>query len=89
MKIEERDFYKDIVRSEDFPLDGSPSPQDHPLPTIPGSYRIREVEVVLSGAPMDKFFAVLQAETKKAWDRRVLLSGYDVHLQCWVNEEGG
>ena len=61
MQIEERDFYNDLVTAEDFSLFCSPRPQDLSLPTLPESYRLRDVEVVLSGDPMDRIllFCVL------------------------------
>ena len=85
MEIEERDFYKDVDTADDFPLPSSPRPQDLSLPTLPESYRIREVEVVLSGAPMDKILLFCKQE-QEGIDCRVLISEYNVHLQRWIDE---
>jgi hypothetical protein len=84
MEIEETDFYKDVDTADDFPLPSSPRPQDLSLPTLPESYRIREVEVVLSGAPMDKILLFCK-QKQEGIDCRVLISEYNVHLQCWID----
>ena len=84
MEIEERDFYKDVDTADDFPLSRSPCPQDLSLPTLPESYRIREVEVVLSGAPMDKILLFCK-QKQGGIDCTVLVSEYNVHLQRWID----
>jgi hypothetical protein len=84
MEIEEKDFYKDFNTVDDFPLSSFPSPQDLSLPTLPESYRIREVEVVLSGTPMDKILLFCK-QKRKGIDFRVLLSKFNVHLQRWTD----
>jgi hypothetical protein len=84
MEIEERDFYKDVDTADDFPLPSSPRPQDLSLPTLPESYRIREVEVVLLGAPMDKVLLFCK-QKQEGLDCRVLISEYNVHLQHWID----
>lgn len=52
MEIEEEGFYSDVDTADDFPLSSSPELQDLSLPTLPQSYRIREVKVVLSNGPV-------------------------------------
>ncbi|TAQ85922.1 hypothetical protein B7494_g5751 [Chlorociboria aeruginascens] len=47
MRIEERDFYKDVNLDDDFPLYSTPEERDSVLPTLPESYRIHEIQVVL------------------------------------------
>ena len=88
MQIEERDFYKDVDTADDFSLFSSPRPQDLSMPTLPQSYRLRDVEVVMSGDPMDRIllFCVQQQE---GIDCRVLISAYSVHLQCWIDGRHG
>lgn len=84
LEVEERDFYEDLDLTDDFPLSATPRPQELLLPTLPESYRLSEVEVVLSGAPMDK--ALLFCKQKQGGvDYRVLISEYDVHLQRWTD----
>jgi hypothetical protein len=51
MEIEERDFYKDVDTADDFRLSSSSGLRDLSLPTLPQSYRIHEVKVVLSNGP--------------------------------------
>ncbi len=84
METEERDFYKDIDTADDFSLPSSPSPQDLSLPALPESYRIRDVEVVLSSEPLDRILLFCKQE-QEGVDCRVLLSEYNVHLRCWID----
>ena len=88
MQMEERDFYKDVHTADDFSLLSSPRPQDLSLPTLPESYRIRDVEVVLSGDPMDRIL-LFCVQRQEGIDCRVLISVYSVHLQCWIDEKHG
>ncbi|MCJ1474024.1 hypothetical protein MMC13_002682 [Lambiella insularis] len=84
MEIEEQDFYKDILvdGADDFPLCSSPHPQHLLLSNLPETFRIRQIEVVLSGNPMDRIFLFCKRE-EAGMDCRVLLSEYDVHLRRW------
>ena len=84
MQMEEREFYKDLDTVDDFSLPSSPRPQDLSLPTLPESYRIRDVEVVFSGDPTDKIL-LFCVQKQEDIDCRVLISAYSVHLQCWKN----
>ena len=88
MQMEERDFYKDVDTADDFSFLSSPRPQDLLLPSLPESYRIRDVEVVLSGDPMDRIL-LFCVQTLEGIDCRVLMSVYSVHLQCWIDEKHG
>lgn len=88
MQMEERDFYKDVNTADDFSLLSSPRPQDLSLPPLPESYRIRDVEVVLSGDPMDRILLFCM-QRHEGIDFRVLISVYSVHLQCWIDERHG
>jgi hypothetical protein len=68
MEIEERDFYRDVDTVDDFPLSSSPGLRDLSLPTLPQSYRIHEVKVVLSNDPMDSVFLFYrQKQTNGDW----------------------
>ena len=84
MAREERDFYEEIDTADDFSLLSSPRPQDLSLPTLPESYRIRDVEVVLSGDPMDRILLFCN-QKQEGMDCRVLISEYNVYLQCWTD----
>ena len=88
MEMEESDFYKDVNTADDFSLPSSPRPQDLSLPTLPESYRIRDVEVVLSGDPMDRILLFCK-QKQEGMDCRVLISEYNVHLQCWIDGRYG
>lgn len=85
LQMEERDFYKDVDTADDFSLSSSPRSQDLSVPTLPEPYRIRDVEVVLSGDPMDRI-SLFCVQRKEGIDCRVLISVYSVHLQCWIDE---
>ncbi|KAF2787515.1 hypothetical protein K505DRAFT_257553 [Melanomma pulvis-pyrius CBS 109.77] len=82
MEIEERDFYENEDTEDFFPLDSLPTPRDLDLPVLPDSHRLREVEVVLSGAPVDRILLFCK-RMQHGLDCRVLLSEFDVHLQRW------
>ena len=86
MQMEERDFYKDVHTADDFSLLSSPRPQDLSLPTLPKSHRIRDVEVVLSGDPMDRIL-LFCVQRPEGIDCRVLISVYSVRLQRWIDEK--
>lgn len=88
MEMEERDFYKDVDTADDFSLPSSPRPQDLSLPTLPESYRIRDVEVVLSGDPMDRILLFCK-QKQEGMDCRVLISKYNVHFQFWIDGRHG
>ena len=83
MEIEEGSFYENIAIEDEFALISPPLPQDLLLPTLPQSHRICDVEVVMSGAPMDRI--LLFCKQREALNDRVLLSEYDVHLQRWAD----
>ncbi|KAF4981910.1 hypothetical protein FZEAL_2379 [Fusarium zealandicum] len=69
MLMEEGDFYHDVDMDDDFPLASSVTLRDLSLPMLPISCRMSEVEVELSGAPMDKillFFSASDPRIAKA-----------------------
>ncbi|KAF7559870.1 hypothetical protein G7046_g4293 [Stylonectria norvegica] len=84
VEMEERDFYGDLDKADDFPLLSPPSAKDLMTESLPESYRIREVEVVLAGAPMDHILLFCK-KLRNGIDCRVLLSEYDVPSQRWVD----
>jgi hypothetical protein len=73
IEIEEAGFYQGLEMDENFPLYYSPQPRDLGLPRLPATYRLREVEVVLSGSPMTKVLLFCK-KRQRSIDRRVLLS---------------
>ncbi|KAK3942534.1 hypothetical protein QBC46DRAFT_309163 [Diplogelasinospora grovesii] len=82
VQIEERDFYTSFEDAADeFELLKAPSPEDLELPTLPDSYRLRDVEVVLSGTPMDKI--LLYCTQQGGGNCKVLIAEYGVRLQAW------
>jgi hypothetical protein len=87
MEIEERDYYKDTDTADDFPLSSSPSPRDLSLPPLPESYRIHDVEVVLSGDPMDKVL-LLCRRRQGGIDCKVRIGEYHVSSQHWMDVDG-
>jgi hypothetical protein len=84
MEIEERDYYKDIDTADDFPLCSSSRPRDLSLPPLPESYRIHDVEVVLSGEPLDKVL-LLRKQTQHGIDCKFRIGEYPVPSQRWVD----
>jgi Fungal specific transcription factor domain len=87
MEIEERDYYKDVDTADDFPLSSSPRPRDLSLPPLPESYRIRDVEVVLSGDPMNKVL-LLCRQRQDGMDCKVRIGEYHVPSQRWMDVDG-
>ncbi|KAM5345680.1 hypothetical protein ACJ41O_011541 [Fusarium nematophilum] len=84
MELEEQGFYDGSDTADDFALGSSPREADLSLPVLPESNRLREVEVELSGAPMDSIL-LLCKKRQQGVDGRVLVSQYDVHEQRWTN----
>jgi hypothetical protein len=82
MEIEEGDYYKSPDIDDNFPLGATPTPVELELPILPKLYRVCELEVVLSGAPLDRVLLFCKRKVDDV-DRRVLLSEYDVHTQRW------
>ena len=88
MVMEERDFYRDVATLDDFFLLSPPRVQDLSLPTLPESYRIRDVEVVMLGDPMDRILLFCK-QKQEGKDCRVLISEYNMHLQRWIDGKKG
>ncbi|KAK0643687.1 hypothetical protein B0T16DRAFT_187807 [Cercophora newfieldiana] len=84
MEIEEGDFYQDLDAMDDFSLTRSPGPQELLLPVLPEERRIREAEVIFSGAPMDRILLYCKQRIGGS-EARVLLSEYDVASQQWTD----
>ncbi|KAH8884691.1 hypothetical protein GQ53DRAFT_879816 [Thozetella sp. PMI_491] len=82
MEIEERDFYRHLKTTESFALSNVPRLQDLQLPPLPGSYRLRGVEPVLSGSPMDKILLFCK-QIQNGADRRLCISEYSLLTDSW------
>jgi hypothetical protein len=88
MKIEEGDFYKGTEIDDDFPLSNAPRLEDLSLPTLPQSYRIHEVHVVLPDSRMDNTFLFYrQKQTNGDW--KVLSKEYQILSQRWIDGQTG
>lgn len=84
MEIEEGNFYKGMDTDDDFPLSSAAELRDLSLPTLPQSYRIQEVQVVLSNGPMESVFLICkQRQTSEDW--RVLMKEYSLLSQRWLD----
>lgn len=82
--IEERDFYRNAETADDFPLSSSPGLEDLSLPTLPQSYRIQQVKVILPNSPTNNVFMFYnQIQTDGDW--RVFMKEYHVSSQCWTD----
>lgn len=87
VELEEGDFYDNTGATSDedeISLTQSPTPQDLLLPVLPIDHRIREAEVVLSGAPLDRILLYGRRE-REGVDCRVMLSEFDVQFQNWID----
>lgn len=85
MQMEERDFYEGIDTRDSFPLSGCPTPWDLSLPLVPGAYRIRNLDAVLSGEPMERITLFGEKE-EDGVSRKSVLSEFSVHTQCWTDQ---
>jgi len=86
MEIEERDFFKDIYMDNDFHFSSPPEKRDFLLPTLPNSYRIHEVQVLLPDDPLGNIVLVYrQRQNEDNW--KVEMSEYHVLSDCWVDRE--
>lgn len=82
--MEERVLFAGFGLEDYLSLGGKLNPRVSRLPTLPLSYRLREVEMVLLGSPMDRI-QLFGKEEREGDGCRVLLSEYDVGLQCWTD----
>ncbi|EED15846.1 conserved hypothetical protein [Talaromyces stipitatus ATCC 10500] len=83
MEIEERDYYQDINPLDNiFSLTSSPTPWDLSLPTLPESYRLRGVETILSGCPVNRVL-LLCKQRQNMEDQKVQIGEYDILTQRW------
>lgn len=84
MELEERDYYEDINPLDDiFSLTSSPTPWDLSLPTLPESYRLRGVEIILSGCPVNRIL-LLCKHRQGMEDRKIQIGEYDIPTQRWL-----
>ena len=80
--MEEAGLYRNIDGSRRFLHPEFLRPPHQELPSLPDSRRLREVEVVLSGAPMDKIMLFGKRQHDDIHER-VLLSQYHIKAGCW------
>jgi hypothetical protein len=83
MEMEEQGFYE--AMAEDFTIDSLPTPEDLSLPSLPESQRIRDVEIVLSGQPLDRVFLLCTKTQEDGTDRRIRIAEYHVTSQRWTD----
>ncbi|KAK9233903.1 hypothetical protein V1525DRAFT_391985 [Lipomyces kononenkoae] len=84
MEIEERDYYQDINPLDNiFSLTSSPTPWDLSLATLPESYRLRGVEIILSGCPVIRVL-LLCKQRQGMEDRKIQIGEYDILTQRWI-----
>lgn len=81
VQLEERDFYGDDKANDFSPID-CPSVEDLSLPVLPETYRMREVEMVLSGSPVDRILLFCK-RVGEGEDCRILMSEYNFREQRW------
>lgn len=84
MEIEEQDFFKNLPAKDDFDLFDLPEEDDFALPPLPETNRLRGIDVVLSGSPLDAVFLYCSRKTPDGGESRVLLGQYDVQLERWM-----
>jgi hypothetical protein len=87
MELEERDYYKNIDTADDFPLSSYPSARDLSLSPVPESYRIRDLEVVLLGEPMDKVLLFCK-QKQNGMHCKVCIGEYHVQSHRWIDVGG-
>lgn len=84
MELEERDYYQDINPLDNiFSLTSSPTQWDLSLPTLPESYRLRGVETILSGCPVNRIL-LLCRHRQGMEDRKIQIGEYDIPTQRWI-----
>jgi hypothetical protein len=82
VQMEERDFYRGIDTRDSFPLSSCPTPWDLSLALVPSGYRIRRLDVVLLGEPMDRIIMFGEKQENNIF-RSSVLSEYSLHTQSW------
>ena len=86
MEIEERDFYNDVHNNDDFEDGSLPTAEDLLLPTVPDSYRLREVEVVFAENPFDKV-SLFCRKNRDGRDCKMRIAELHLASGCWVDME--
>ncbi|PVH78747.1 hypothetical protein DL98DRAFT_533652 [Cadophora sp. DSE1049] len=82
VSMEEADFYQDIDKYGRSMQPELWSPLRKHLPPLPDFHRLRELEVVLSGAPLQNIMLFSKRQHDN-FQNRVLLSQYDIQSGCW------
>lgn len=88
MEMEERNFYRDVEKADDFLLSSSPGLRDLSLPILPQSYRIHEVKVVLPDGPMDSVL-IFCRQNMTSGDWKIISKEYHTLSQCWIDGPTG
>jgi hypothetical protein len=82
MRIEEADFYRDFDLAEDFPPFNLPVRVDTSLPPLPGSHRLRQVNVMLPNNRFENIIIECQRD-KQHHSQDSLIREYDVGSKRW------
>ena len=84
IQIEERDYYQDINPSENtFSLSSLPTAWDLSLPALPESYRLRGVETILLGCPVNRVLLQCKQRLGKE-EQKIRIGEYDILTQRWI-----
>ncbi|KAJ9149757.1 C6 zinc finger domain protein [Pleurostoma richardsiae] len=86
MEVEEGDFYKDTDPADDFQPSSYPSTQDLSLPLIPDHQRLRDVEVVLLGNPLEKVLLSC-VQRRDGVDCKIPIGEYHLASDRWVDTD--
>lgn len=83
MEIEEDGFHENIGATDNFEITSLPTSEDLSLPALPGSHRIGQLDVVLSGSPLEEISLFCRQKDNDAGGK-VRIGRYDVSLQQWT-----
>ena len=86
MEVEERGFNRNVERPNDSALFSCPRPCHLSTSVLPESHRMSEIEIKLSGAPMDRIL-LFYKQKRQGRIHQVLRSEYNVALQRWTDEQ--
>ncbi|KAI0595471.1 hypothetical protein F4775DRAFT_569171 [Biscogniauxia sp. FL1348] len=87
VRIEEQDFYDGSAKDDEFPVDQVPEKRDLFLPSLPESYRLRDVQVALPDHAIGK--TTLRCRRRGddgVWE--YIAREYDPLTQCWEDVMG-
>ncbi|EPE29942.1 Zn2/Cys6 DNA-binding protein [Glarea lozoyensis ATCC 20868] len=87
MEVEERGFYADFADFDDFSIFEVPEQKDLDTPTLPDTYRVHEVEVVLPDSSTEGLQLVCRRRRDDGgWD--TLNSKFDLTNHVWQDNYG-